>query len=159
MRCKCGRTFKGRALPCPECRKSKVRGELIERIQEFHRRKGRPPTARECGAGINPQKLRSCPSYSTLQWAFGSLNKAILTAGLTPRKLGARLDRHGPLSADAPHRHRARRIEPTLRQDFVLAFPDMKRELERQCQYPGTIHVTPSDLSFLPYAPRRRRSA
>lgn len=136
VRCKCQEVFKSdHFLACAKCRKL----ELIASLRSFGAKHGRAPTARECGAGTDPLKPRIAPAYYTLCRAFGTFRAALAAAGLTTRGTG---DRMAKRLGNPPAKRRPRRqIATEFRNDFVLAFPDMKRELERQCGYDGAIQV------------------
>jgi hypothetical protein len=70
------------------------RADCIARLQQFYRQHGRVPTAGECGVGGANRRQRNpdLPYYDVLYRAFGSLNKALIAAGLTPRQQGVRVD-------------------------------------------------------------------
>lgn len=187
---------------CREQRDAR-RQRYLDALRDFSRQHGRAPTAQECGAGYKPCRRPSLPQFSSLQLHFGSFNRAILAAGLTPRTQGDRVEptteynmatrtvttrcacgakftaptRHRRDCADCKrrkheqklaakrrdrpgcrHRHVARQAEVAFRSDFLLALPEMRRELARVCQT-GTrmrqdIYGEPADE-----LPGRRRSA
>jgi hypothetical protein len=62
---------------------------------------------------------------------------------LTPKK--KREQRPAPAAIRRP-----RYVAPQFRTDFLLALPEMRRELERACAYDGAIFVESADPAFIP---------
>lgn len=69
------------------------RERIIEVLQRFRDRHGRPPRSGEC------KRINCLPSPATICRHFGSLHAAILAAGMIPDDLGRRTKRWGPVEA------------------------------------------------------------
>jgi hypothetical protein len=153
VRCQCGEVFASNKLvQCKTCRRDTDKAKYIAKLQAFAAKHGRPPTARELGGGFEPKPVPSMPSYSTLSYAFGSLKKALLAAGLTPRPRGLNVDYVPSLHTETTPRQ-PRRVPIAFRTDFLLALPELRREFAKALEYDGTIQV--GDGAAMP----RRRSA
>lgn len=144
VRCACGNVFQSaKLLACKECRSDTARTELIAKLHRFERLHGRAPTTRECGACGCAKRYAWLPHHNELSWWFGTFNKAIKAAGLTPRARGLTLNADG---MPRPRRRTVRRIAPQFAPDFLLALPELRLLYARAMDYDGTISVGGDDV-------------
>jgi len=127
------------------------RGERREKIlgalRAFHHEQGRAPTNAELGMnGGGRGRTSAVPHHSTLVRYFGSVANALREAGMEPRRQRERIARRETIAkATKPQ---PRTVSPRrflFAPDFLLALPEMRRELERQFGANTNPSVAPSE--------------